>query len=362
MRVVLLTKERDAEYGQFLATDEHALAYSSIHYRRLLEAMTNAEPRYLAALDDSGRIVGVLPAFLKRNSSFGNVLNSLPFFGSNGGIVTRRNCGQIGDTLLDAFVALGREESCTSATVVASPLAPHSECYEKNLPQALRDMRIGQITELPEPGADLPRRLMTLFDASGRRNIRKAERSGIEVIRAETAEGMSFLRKVHEDNMNAIGGTAKPASFFDAIPRVLDAGTAFRVYLGLKEGAPVAGVLLLYFNRTVEYFVPVIVQEFRGLQPLSMALFRAMTDAAESGYRWWNWGGTWTTQQGVYRFKRKWGARECPYLYYTVVYDRGILSCSRETLLQEFPHFYVVPFSELTSEPQVEKFPERSDD
>ena len=47
-------------------------------------------------------------------------------------------------------------------------------------------------------------------------------------------------------------------------------------------------------------------------------------DAVERGYAWWNWGGTWLTQEGVLRFKRKWGARERRYRYFVKLNDRSL--------------------------------------
>jgi hypothetical protein len=63
--------------------------------------------------------------------------------------------------------------------------------------------------------------------------------------------------------------------------------------------------------------------------------------------RRWNWGGTWESQTGVFRFKRKWGAVAKPFCYYTQLNDRSLLTWPRERFVQEFPHFFVVPFSAL---------------
>ena len=43
-----------------------------------------------------------------------------------------------------------------------------------------------------------------------------------------------------------------------------------------------------------------------------------MLYAHKKGLKHWNWGGTWETQEGVMAFKRKWGAIDKKYFYYTV--------------------------------------------
>jgi lipid II:glycine glycyltransferase (peptidoglycan interpeptide bridge formation enzyme) len=115
-------------------------------------------------------------------------------------------------------------------------------------------------------------------------------------------------------------------------------------------GQPVAALLLLYFNRTVEYYVPATLEAERVHQPTSLILFQAMQDAARAGYTRWNWGGTWLNQDGVSRFKRKWGAQDSRYRYYIKLNAAEILKRSRSELLDAYPGFYVVPFDKLHEE------------
>jgi hypothetical protein len=52
----------------------------------------------------------------------------------------------------------------------------------------------------------------------------------------------------------------------------------------------------------------------------------------------------------VYSFKKKWGASDMPYYYYTKVYDEKLLNLSKEDLLLIYPNFYVTPFSKLKTD------------
>ncbi len=67
-----------------------------------------------------------------------------------------------------------------------------------------------------------------------------------------------------------------------------------------------------------------------------------------AGFRRWNWGGTWLAQDGVYRFKRKWGAakRRVPLLRLSST-TTACWTPSRRSSSASFGHFYVVPFSAL---------------
>jgi lipid II:glycine glycyltransferase (peptidoglycan interpeptide bridge formation enzyme) len=116
------------------------------------------------------------------------------------------------------------------------------------------------------------------------------------------------------------------------------------LYLADLNGTLIAALLLLYFNRTVEYYTPVVRMGYRTLQPLSLLIFTAMKDALRRGFIYWNWGGTWLTQDGVYRFKSRWNTRDYPYYYYTTIYRNSILKLTKQKLLEEYPYFYVLLF------------------
>ena len=97
----------------------------------------------------------------------------------------------------------------------------------------------------------------------------------------------------------------------------------------------------------VEYYTPVIINEYRSLQPLSLLITQAMFDASNLGFNWWNWGGTWQTQQGVYKFKSRWNTLDFEYNYYVKVNNKDLYFISKESLLKEYEGFYVFPFSKL---------------
>jgi hypothetical protein len=147
--------------------------------------------------------------------------------------------------------------------------------------------------------------------------------------------------------MAAVGGLAKPFCVFEAIAEIFTYDHDYRVYVADNKGATIAALLVFFYNGVVEYYTPAADVESRHLQPMSLLIFTAMQDAVRQDHRWWNWGGTWATQNGVYRFKKRWGTVDRPYFYYTTVFDKRILRSSREQLLKAYPYFYVLPFSQV---------------
>lgn len=343
MRVEPLTPELEPAWREFLRGREHALFYVSLQYRDLLRRITNAEPHYLVALQDE-RVCGVLPCFAKSHPSWGTVLNSLPYYGSNGGFITDGR-PETARALAHAYLALERDLRCVASTVISSPFDTDLIPFERDLAATFRDGRIGQVTPLPA-SAGAEEALFALYDETARRNVRKARKSGIEWRVDNGADALSFLHRTHDENIRTIGGFAKSRNFFDAVPVVVPQ-EHWRLYVAERAGERAAAILVFRFNTTVEYYTPAIVEASRPLQPLALLVHEAMREAAADGYKWWNWGGTWKSQVGVYRFKRKWGAVDMPYHYYTRLAEPRLLRCSRAELLSAFPGFFVVPFDKL---------------
>jgi len=119
------------------------------------------------------------------------------------------------------------------------------------------------------------------------------------------------------------------------------------IFTAILRGQPVAALLVFYFNRTVEYFTPVVVETYRQTQALSLVIYKAMQEAMAEGFSNWNWGGTWLSQRGVYDFKKRWGTADYSYYYYTRILNGSIRTQTKEALLDMYPGFYVLPFSAL---------------
>lgn len=342
LTVAPLAPALEPAWDAFLRSRERALFYASLPYRDLLARVLGARPHYLVALDGDS-VCGLLPCFAASHSAWGTVLNSLPYYGSNGGFITDGR-PEVARALAAAFVELDRGLGCSSSTVITSPFDVDLSVFEQGLEPSFVDDRIGQVTPLPTDATEEV--LFALYDDTARRNVRKARKSGVEWRVDDSADAIAFLHRAHDENIRAIGGLPKSRDFFEAIPHSIPQ-RHWRVYVAELNGEPAAALLVFRFNRTVEYFTPAIVEAYRPMQALALLVHEAMREATADGYRWWNWGGTWKTQLGVYRFKRKWGALDLPYHYYTRLHRPEILRCSRAELLAAFPGFFVVPFDKL---------------
>jgi len=357
MKIAILNKDREQEYNDFILRSENTLLLSSLKYRSLMEWITKTESYYITMLKDD-KIVGSLPTFLKRNERYGNVLNSLPWFGGNPGISVENNSSYderiyIKKEMISAFHGLAKEKGCISSTLISRPFEEDLDLYENDFNYIYKDSRIGMFTPLPLYSDKIDDDLMKIIHSKTRNLIRKAQKMDMKYYHSDKFEDLEFLAEVHKQNMEAVGAQPKELDFFIKISEIFEYDKDYRIYIAELDGVKIGALLILYFNKTVEYFTPAIKVECRNYQPLNLLIYNAMKDMSEKNYKNWNWGGTTVPgMEGVYHFKKRWGSNECNYHYYITFYKKleVIRELSKDTLLKEYPFFYVIPFSKLEKE------------
>jgi len=327
---------------EFLLSNSCSLIYISRHYIELIAQETKSTPYWITVKNCVG-LQAVLPLLVK-HGVFGSVANSLAYYGSNGGVIANENAIEAKKTAIRGFLEFCSEIQVVASTIITNPLMNDNELYQDCLPYDCQDQRIGQLTFFPKSrNID---NLLSLFQESRLRDIRKAQRMGILVSVSQSQDAISFLHTIHDRNIRSVGGIPKRKEFFNYLSNLLPSKN-WKIYLAKLNGQFIAGLLLLYYNNTVEYFTPCIVEEYRSSQALSLLIYQAMVDAMESGYYSWNWGGTWITQHGVYNFKKRWGTIDLTYYYFTRLYLSKLRQIKREVFLREYPNFFVLPFTAI---------------
>jgi hypothetical protein len=339
--ILIVPGSGGSDVREYILRNPNTLVYAEPRFLELVAEHLGADCSWIVARR-KGVISGVLP-FLVKEGPLGPVFNSLAYYGSNGGVIQVCRDDDSKAALVDAFYNNALTSKAISATIISNPMECDSWFYDAYVAYDFRDERIGQITHFPLHAEDF----LASFENPRPRNIRRAIKEGV-VIEKKSVDALEFLYKTHEDNMTAIGGNAKKKSFFERISTKMLAED-WAVYMAILNGRPVAAVLLFYFNKTVEYFTPVIVEEYRNTQSLSLTIYEAMLDAKAQGFKNWNWGGTWLSQGGVYDFKKRWGTSEYRYFYYTRVMEPKLFSYNPKFFLDHYFGFYVIPFNSLVT-------------
>jgi len=341
MKLDVITSIDFDKYDGFLLENSDALLYQSSKYLNFIKELTQTQLLFFI-LTANDQLVAVMPLFIKE-TKYGKVLNSLPFYGSIGAVIAQNNQLSYKTELLSFYKDYIKQNNILSATLIVSPFENHQAEYEQILQPNFKDERIGQLTPLPNLIDDL----FNALHYKTRNSIRKGEKSNVIVSYEEGINYFDFLFETHKENITSIGGTYKPKEVFDLFKQNFEYGKDYKIFVGKIDGKPVSALLNLYFNKTVEYYTPVTVKEFRDLQPLSAIIWFAMQDAVKNNFKWWNWGGTWFTQKGVYDFKKRWGTLDMHYKYIINTNGEAILNIPKSEMLKEFQYFYTVPFNLL---------------
>ncbi len=338
MKIEILNEKLYLEYEDFIKKFEGGLFFYSIKYKNFLEELLECESSYYIVVDNN-EILAVYPMMLKKGK-LGIVYNSLPFYGSHGGILSTS------DNATNMLIKKINEISIlndTASNMYVSNLFENN--FNKDFIYDIEDKRIGQITFIGF-SENIEGNLMESFHYKTRNMIRKAQKSDIEVYIDNNA--FDFLEITHKENMESIGGKPKSSKFFELIKKHFEASLDYDIYIAKKDGIYISAMLVFYYNNVVEYFTPVVKVEYRSFQPLSLLIFQAMVDNSNKKFKWWNWGGTWLSQDGVYRFKSRFGAIDKEYKYFIKVNNQDIYNSTKEELLSEYENFYTIPFDRLT--------------
>ncbi|MBN1797185.1 MAG: peptidoglycan bridge formation glycyltransferase FemA/FemB family protein [Spirochaetales bacterium] len=341
-------------YEDFLMTHKYSMVYYTLKYIKMMAAIIKDCEYCVIIVKEKDKIIGSLPLIIKLNEVYGNVINSLPFFGSIGGIIVDQNLkkGEIKEVfklLLAQFYSLEKKYDCISSNIICPPLLENEYEYDF-INYSYKEKRLAQILFLPDNNNDARDCLFyNFFSDSLRRNIRKAEKSNIEVREVSSWADIESFYDIHCENMHAINGKQKPKRLFEYIYNNFDYRKDYRILLAIKNNEIISGLLLLYFNNFVEYYTPAIKLAYRNLQPNCILIYKSILDAIDDGYKYYNFGGTWETQNSLYNFKKKWGTKDIEYQY-IVKLNRDIKyfqKIPKESFNKEYPFFYILPFDKL---------------
>jgi hypothetical protein len=331
-----------------LAIANKGLFFHSSARINFLKQYLNAEDLSIAACVD-GRLVGYLN-MLAKQGPLGKVANSSPFFGSNGGIIVDLTLPEsqqidIKLRLIDAYYRVERENDISLTCIITNPLYSDEDFYRQNFIPYMEDYRIGQLTPLPIS----EEAIFPLIHSKTRNLVRKAQKFGFDVHTGRDKEDVDFLWNTHKENMEDIGGKAKEKDYFEK--SLFHSDYPWELWIASYKDEKAAAMLLYKYGSIIEYVTPVIKLKYRSEQPLSLLIFEAMKRAIKNGATWWNWGGTWKTQDGVYHFKNRWGAVDKNY-YYFIRFSKPeacttFTNSNKETLLSYYNYFFTIPFSKL---------------
>ena len=287
--------------------DQLAVSHGTFYHRSAwLRVLTEYFGFHLhvCVATDAGVLVGGLPLAEVPALLGPRRLVSLPFSYA-AGVIART--GAIAPRLMAAAVDLAetrriRRVEIKTVGAVADPPAPFTRVTHYNT------------YRVPTDGGE--RALWDRLHAgSTQRSIRKGEKAGVRVVRADKAGDWALMADLQDATSHRLGVPAPPRAFFvEACRRLQSEGLADLYLAYLHGGEPAAGITLWKGTREWIYAFGASRPEALEHRPNHALIWRAMRDAASAGVVF-DLGRAAPEQTGLVEFKRRWGGEPVPLAY-----------------------------------------------
>lgn len=161
-----------------------------------------------------------------------------------------------------------------------------------------------------------PETMMSRFEPSTRRAIRKAERSGLETSVETSGQAVREFYDLHQRTRRRHGLPPQPWRFFESISRFLIETGLGWVVLARRRSRAIAGAVFLGSGRHAIYKFGASDPQSWDLRPNQAVMWTAIRSLVERGFRKLHFGRTAPGDEGLARFKASWGAVARPLWYH----------------------------------------------
>ena len=251
------------------------------------------------ALDEGGSVAAAAPFLETRSPMGGRKLSSLPFSDFVGPLATSPAHGE------GFWSALVNEELNAYSAVVlrtggAPPPVPCSQHWVRHT-------------------VNLAERTDPRFPSSVRRNLRRAESQGLAFAVSRDRTAMEAFYDLHVMTRRKLGVPVQTRRFFRRLHDYLIAPGLGFVATVKKGPQVVAAAVFLGFGQTLVYKYGASHPKALADRPNELLFARVLRVAVEKDYGSFDFGATRASNEGLRRFKRKWGSVERP-VYHAYVH------------------------------------------
>ena len=148
------------------------------------------------------------------------------------------------------------------------------------------------------------------FHSSTKRNIKKAEKSGIQIEKHQSLDALQKFYDLHCLTRKRHGVPVQPWTFFRNIYTELFKNNLGHLLMARHEEQWIAGAVYFYFNNLAVYKFGASDMNYQHMRPNDLVMWNAITEFAESGFNSLHFGRTDLGHEGLRRYKLGWGAEE----------------------------------------------------
>jgi hypothetical protein len=324
----------EIEYSRVFELSEKKSIYQKPQYiEMLLDILTVEKKHIICPLH-----LTAIPLLMHR-TEMGDIYNSLPFFGSCGGLIGGMDvCQEISSAILNTI----RSSDFGSLNIVSNWYNPIP--FDEILTSFEKIERINTSKELDSLGGN-PIALLNSYHAKTRNIVRASSRRGFRF--EEVSSNFDDIIKMYFDEMNRRGRKPKPKAFWDYLMLNTSSGLDYVIYGAKLDGELLGFILFLYDTdiKQVEYFVPCATPDGRDKNVNYFLIHNALVEFMKQGFKVLHFGGSQINQDNLKRFKIRWGCSSSSYFYYNN-HSTLIGNQSDEALAKLSPYFYIRAFSQ----------------
>lgn len=324
--MLITTKVKEINWKEFLEQCDEALVYHTPEWRTFLESTFSYDPHYLFAVDESDKILGMLPLMYVESRIFPTRLYCLPF---------AHICGYIGNEKL-------KNNLLREAVEIYKNLHPKyleiKDYVEEENFKALSRFS----TYVLELSSNLEEVWKKLDKGSVRWAIKKAPKMGVNV---KVMQNMNDLVEFYEMNCitkRRIGVPCHPLRFFEGLFEYL--GDFIKLYVAKYKDEAIGGGIMIFYKNKVIYGYGAANPENLKLHPYNAFLWKGIEDACLNGFRYFDFGRVSYDNVGLASFKRRWGTtkEKLYYSYYpenqeSFMGNRGLIYQLGTKVIQRMP-------------------------
>jgi hypothetical protein len=155
------------------------------------------------------------------------------------------------------------------------------------------------------------------YKSSIRRNIRRAESSGVTIREIGAKIEMEELYQLYFETMKRNHATPTwTKGIFHAIFDLLVKRGQASVFFAVWEGKIIAGLILINSEKIASYFLGASGTGFHSLRPNDLLFHQAILRSLSAGKREFDFMTCVEWDEDLIRFKEKWGAKRFPFVIY----------------------------------------------
>jgi lipid II:glycine glycyltransferase (peptidoglycan interpeptide bridge formation enzyme) len=159
-------------------------------------------------------------------------------------------------------------------------------------------------------------RIQRALRDSTRRNIRKAEREGVQVSFQNTLDAVAAFYRLHCLTRKRHGLPPQPWRFFQKVYEHIIATGKGTVVAAAHGGRIVAGAVYFFFQNRALFKFGASDRSSQHLRTNNLVMWEAIRFFVRNGIQSLHFGRTEQSGKGLLQFKRGWGAEENMIVYY----------------------------------------------